>query len=199
MCTRFLMSASLFTILLCGHAFSCEGSKVLFEDEFQDELNGWPLSDSTTIQNSTIRLAAKPGVPNLALIPGFTFTDADVCVEVRLAKAETPNATASLVFWGQDPNNYFTFQINPAGEYGAWRLNSNKWLTVVQEAKSPAIKPDEFTKLRVVLKGNMAEFYVNGQKVKQLRAQAPTGGWLIGLYSQSGSSEFKNLKVTSVP
>jgi hypothetical protein len=71
---------------------------------------------------------------------------------------------------------------------------------------SPTLKknPGDSNLLRVTLKGNLVSMYVNGTKLKDIRAQAPTTDARFGVYAQrskAGSEQiyvFKSIKVTTI-
>lgn len=197
MSIRSLVSALLLVYLSCTSAFGCEGKQVLFEDQFQDELSGWTSSPNIKFQNSAMYIVAKPGWPETTINFAFAFKSADVCVDAKIDKVEAANAMPGLVFWAEDNDNFWLLQITADRGYAIQRLKDNKWLSIAS-GDVPNLNPSKFTKARVVVNGNVVEFYINGQRVKQLRAQAPTSSWMVGLYMQGGSAEFKNFKVTSV-
>jgi len=64
------------------------------------------------------------------------------------------------------------------------------------------VKPGESNTLRVKSSGGVATFFINGTKVRDLRGQAPKGGWRFGLSGDNFDKAkdarvvFRSVKVT---
>jgi len=74
----------------------------------------------------------------------------------------------------------------------------------VENVASEAIKekPGETNMLRVKADDETAAFFINGTKVRDLRGQAPKGGWRFGLSGDNFDKDkdarvlFRSVKVT---
>ena len=85
------------------------------------------------------------------------------------------------------------------------RRIEGKWHTIVENVASSAIKvkPGETNVLRVKASGDSATFLINGEKVRDLRGQAPRGGWRFGLSGDNFDKDkyarlvFRSVKVTN--
>ena len=150
-------------------------------------------------------LSAKPenwlSVPNSASV----YDDIDMCVDVTTIKAVDPEASfVGLVFWYGDDRNFYTFEIGAKGEASAWRLQRGKWLKQVGWVNVSSLRGGDgaTNRLRVVTVGHVATLYVNGEKFKDMKGQAPADGQQIGVISSSSkkgvaSYAFDNLKITA--
>ena len=111
---------------------------------------------------------------------------------------------AGLLFWGEDNKNYLQFGVLNNGKFWIARRIEGKWHTIVENVDSSAIKvkPGESNMLRVKTSGDIATFFINGDKVRDLRGQAPKGGWRFGLSGDNFDKAkdarlvFKSVKVT---
>ena len=64
---------------------------------------------------------------------------------------------------------------------------NGEWANVLPATKSEMVKSglDALNEIMVTMNGNLAAFYVNGQKVFEFRGQPPRNGGSIGLYAES--------------
>ena len=113
----------------------------------------------------------------------YTVDDADICSETVWPDGGSTILGAGLLFWGEDNRNYLQFGVLNNGKFWIARRQDGKWYTIVENVDSSAIKvkPGESNILRVKTSGGVATFFINGTKVRDLRGQAPKGGWRFGL------------------
>jgi hypothetical protein len=187
-------------------AAACEGSEVIFEDNFADDAGGWPLKDTVEVKDGLFVFKLPPDDMQSNLNVTFTVKDADICSETVWPNGEQPMLGAGLLFWGEDNRTYFQFGILNNGKYWIARKQDGKWLgTIAANVDSPAINknPGEANTLRVTANGNNLTFYINGTKVRELRGQAPKGSWRFGLSGDNFDKDndarvvFKTVKVTN--
>jgi hypothetical protein len=134
----------------------------------------------------------------------YTVNDADICSEAVWPDGGSTILGAGLLFWGEDNRNYLQFGVLNNGKFWIARRQDGKWYTIVENVDSSAIKvkPGESNMLRVKSSGDVATFFVNGTKVRDLRGQAPKGGWRFGLSGDNFDKAkdarvvFRSVKVT---
>jgi hypothetical protein len=185
-------------------AEACEGSSVVFEDDFKDDAGGWAISEDIEVKDGSFVIKLPPDGMESNLNITHTVQDADICSESVWPEDESKTLGAGLLFWGEDTRTYFQFGILNNGKFWIARRYDGKWHTVVENVPSRAIetKPGATNKLRVKVSGNSASFYINGSKVRDLRGQPPKAGWRFGLSGdnfdkdKSAQVTFKNVKVT---
>jgi hypothetical protein len=197
-------AASLALLASATPVLACQGTTVLFEDDFSFTDPAWGGYDGTTIDNGQMTISVEPGRGYTLLNQSSLYNDFDACVDVVQHNDDPTSAWASLVFWGVDFNNFYTLDVAGNGYIKVSRLQNNKWLSPVDWTLTEGVvKPgEELNSLRVMAQGNVASVFVNGQMVAQFRGQPPEGGGLIGVYGAApdGSAatyDFMNLKVTS--
>lgn len=187
-------------------AAACEGTEVIFEDNFADDAGGWPLKDTVEVKDGLFVFKLSPDDMQSNLNVTFTVKDADICSETVWPNGEQPMLGAGLLFWGEDNRTYFQFGILNNGTYWIARKQDGKWLgTIAANVNSEAINknPGESNVLRVKANGNNLSFYINGTKVRDLRGQAPKGAWRFGLSGDNFDKQkearvvFKTVKVTN--
>ncbi len=189
-----------------GQASACDGGKILFEDKFDDDAGGWSLKNTIEVKDGSFvfKLPADDMQSNLNVT--FTLHDADICADAVWPEGgDLPVLGAGLLFWGENNRTYYQFGILNNGRYWIARKQDGAWLgTIAANIDSPAINtsPGAVNTLRVDAKGNTLAFYINGTKVRELRGQAPSGGWRFGLSgdnfdkSKEATVLFTDMKVT---
>ena len=195
--------------LLCCVGFvepapACEGTQVVFEDKFTDDAGGWAINQDVEVKDGSFTFRLPPDAMQSDLNVTYTVDDADICSETVWPDGGSTILGAGLLFWGEDNRNYLQFGILNNGKFWIARRQDGKWYTIVENVDSSAIKvkPGESNILRVKTSGGVATFFINGTKVRDLRGQAPKGGWRFGLSGDNFDKAkdarvvFKSVKVT---
>ena len=195
--------------LLCCVGFvepapACEGTQVVFEDKFTDDAGGWAINQDVEVKDGSFTFRLPPDAMQSDLNVTYTVDDADICSETVWPDGGSTILGAGLLFWGEDNRNYLQFGILNNGKFWIARRQDGKWNTIVENVDSSAIKvkPGESNILRVKTSGGVATFFINGTKVRDLRGQAPKGGWRFGLSGDNFDKAkdarvvFKSVKVT---
>jgi hypothetical protein len=200
-----LLAALAFCSACAFEARACEGSEIIFEDSFADDAGGWAVTDAVEVKDGTFTFKLPPDALKANLNVTFTVDDADVCSEVVWPEGGPKTLGAGLLFWGEDGDNYFQFGILNSGKYWIARRRDGKWLTIVENVDAKAIKTSagDTNTLRVKTSGNTATFYINGDKLRDLRGQPPKAGWRFGISGDNFDTEkearlsFNSVKVTN--
>jgi hypothetical protein len=186
-------------------ASACEGADVVFEDKFADDAGGWALSPDVEVKDGSFTFKLPPDAMQSDLNVTYTVNDADICSETVWPDGGSTILGAGLLFWGEDNRNYLQFGVLNNGKFWIARRLDGKWHTIVENVDSSAIKvkPGDTNTLRVKASGGTASFFINGTKVRDLRGQAPKGGWRFGLSGDNFDKQkdarlaFKSVKVTN--
>lgn len=195
--------------LLCCVGFvepapACEGTQVVFEDKFTDDAGGWAINQDVEVKDGSFTFRLPPDAMQSDLNVTYTVDDADICSETVWPDGGSTILGAGLLFWGEDNRNYLQFGVLNNGKFWIARRQDGKWYTIVENVDSSAIKvkPGESNILRVKTSGGVATFFINGEKVRDLRGQAPKGGWRFGLSGDNFDKAkdarvvFRSVKVT---
>jgi len=195
--------------LLCCVGFveparACEGTQVVFEDKFTDDAGGWAINQDVEVKDGSFTFRLPPDAMQSDLNVTYTVDDADICSETVWPDGGSTILGAGLLFWGEDNRNYLQFGVLNNGKFWIARRQDGKWYTIVENVDSSAIKvkPGESNILRVKTSGGVATFFINGEKVRDLRGQAPKGGWRFGLSGDNFDKDkdarvvFRSVKVT---
>ena len=195
--------------LLCCAGFfepasACEGTEVVFEDTFADDSGGWAINQDVEVKDGSFTFKLPPDAMQSDLNVTYTVNDDDICSETVWPDGGSTILGAGLLFWGEDNRNYLQFGILNNGKFWIARRQDGKWYTIVENVDSSAIKvkSGESNMLRVKASGGVATFFINGTKVRDLRGQAPKGGWRFGLSGDNFDKAkgarvvFKSVKVT---
>jgi len=183
---------------------ACEGTQVVFEDKFTDDAGGWAINQDVEVKDGSFTFRLPPDAMQSDLNVTYTVDDADICSETVWPDGGSTILGAGLLFWGEDNRNYLQFGVLNNGKFWIARRQDGKWYTIVENVDSSAIKvkPGESNILRVKTSGGVATFFINGTKVRDLRGQAPKGGWRFGLSgdnfdkAKDAGVVFKSVKVT---
>ena len=185
-------------------ASACEGTEIVFEDKFADDAGGWAINQDVELKDGSFTFKLPPDAMQSDLNVTYTVNDADICSEAVWPDGGSTILGAGLLFWGEDNRNYLQFGILNNGKFWIARRQDGKWYTIVENVDSSAIKvkPGESNMLRVKASGGIATFFINGEKVRDLRGQAPKGGWRFGLSGDNFDKAkdarivFRSVKVT---
>jgi len=185
-------------------ASACEGTEIVFEDKFADDSGGWAINQDVEIKDGSFTFKLPPDAMQSDLNVTYTVNDADICSETVWPDGGSTILGAGLLFWGEDNRNYLQFGVLNNGKFWIARRQDGKWYTIVENVDSSAIKvkPGESNMLRVKASGGIATFFINGEKVRDLRGQAPKGGWRFGLSGDNFDKAkdarvvFRSVKVT---
>ena len=185
-------------------ASACEGTEVVFEDKFADDSGGWAINQDVEVKDGSFTFKLPPDAMQSDLNVTYTVNDADICSETVWPDGGSTILGAGLLFWGEDNRNYLQFGVLNNGKFWIARRQDGKWYTIVENVDSSAIKvkPGESNTLRVKSSGGVATFFINGTKVRDLRGQAPKGGWSFGLSGDNFDKAkdarvvFRSVKVT---
>ncbi len=184
-------------LVASGEALACEGSEVIFENKFDNEAGGWSHKSAIEIKDGVLIFTLPADNMQSNLNVTFTVENADICTEaVWPSREEQPTLGAGLLFWGENNRTYYQFSVLNNGSFWIARKQDGDWIgAIAANIASPAIKtsPGASNTLRVDAQGNSLAFYINGTKVRELRGQAPAGGWRFGL---SGDNFDKNKEAT---
>ena len=195
----------LFAVALAWPALACEGMDVVFEDKFADDAGGWAINKDVEVKDGGFTFKLPPDAMQSDLNVTYSVNDADICAEGVWPDDGSSILGAGLLFWGEDNKNYLQFGVLNNGKFWIARRIEGKWHTIVENVASSAIKvkPGETNVLRVKASGDTATFFINGEKVRDLRGQAPKGGWRFGLSGDNFDKDkdarlvFRSVKVTN--
>jgi hypothetical protein len=178
---------------------------VAFEDNFKVADPGWGVTSTSQAAYVDGQLALKPRADKVweQFYPSLFFKSATVCTHIKSPLQMTDlegTANGGLVFWGINRTNYYTVDIFPNGRIGIYRMFNEQWAKVLPAVKSPAVKSGlgATNELMVSYGGDMAAFYVNGQKVMEFRGQPPANGGSIGLFAGSEAGAENEWRFTDV-
>ncbi|MGA7371766.1 MAG: family 16 glycoside hydrolase [Methyloceanibacter sp.] len=200
-----LLTAAMLCLAGLPQASACEGSEVIFEDKFTDDAGGWAINQDVEVKDGSFVFKLPPDAMQSDLNVTYMVYDADICSEMVWPNGGSAILGAGLLFWGEDNRNYLQFGVLNNGKFWIARRLDGKWHTIVENVDSTAIKvkPGESNTLRVKASGDAATFFINGTKVRDLRGQAPKGGWRFGLSGDNFDKDknarlaFKSVKVTN--
>jgi len=184
----------------------CPGLDVLYEDKFDDLRPTWgEASDTVTASDGRLVVTPASGTYEWVANSAALYDDIDMCVTVTTVLSVEPlDAIAGLVFWYDDVNNFYVFQIAPSGSASVWRRQRGKWLAQVewQDAETANVGDGVTNELRVTTVADRAMFYLNGTEFAAVTGAPPARGQQIGLLAVSPEQgearfAFDDLKVTA--
>ncbi len=202
-------SSAVALLLFCAGivpaAAVCPGLNVLFEDRFDAPQPTWTTDSAAKIENGTLTVSPQAGTYAWLANNAGLYDDADMCVTVTtLAGVDDSDAKAGPIFWYEDVNNFYVFEIAPNGKASVWRRQRGKWLAQVnwQDAASANKGDAAVNELRVTMVAGDATFYVNGTEFSKLSGSPPENGQQIGLFVGSpdkgaATFAFDDLRVTN--
>jgi len=120
---------------------------------------------------------------------GTLVKDADIRVKVTQVSGGVSDSDGGITFWkSPDTAEWYEAAIKSDGTAHVVRIMQGKQLFPVSEKAYDSIKKglNQVNELRVVTKGKMATFYINGQQIATFKGFPPDGGSEFGVYAESG-------------
>jgi hypothetical protein len=197
--------AALTLFFVAGTAFACEGKNVLFEDEFTQYESAWGSPNKERdVKDGKMLMTPEAGYTAWATNSAGLYDDMDLCVDLVIDKpTDPPNTYGGVMFWHEDNDNFYMFVLAANGEAEVRRLQKGRWLTQVEWGKAEGAKigKGETNTLRVVTKGKVASYYVNGKLFAEGKGAPPGSGQLIGVIASSPKKgtvgyAFQHMKIT---
>lgn len=182
--------AAMFLVGFIGAANAvCPGLDVLIEDGFDQLQPTWGEPESQLkVEEGHLILSPASGTDFWRRNTAALYDDVDFCVTVTvLAGVDATEAKAGAVFWYEDVNNFYVFQIAPNRMASVWRRQRGTWLEQVAWQRVEAANEGDggVNELRVTTVGERAVFYVNGSEFKTLEGTPPERGQQIGVFASS--------------
>jgi hypothetical protein len=195
-------------------AFACDGQtgKVIFEDNFTDDSGGWAFGETFVLKAPGATLAAsaaEAGSAGAQFNQTFTATQGDFCVEMSFpANAAQLDAYIGVKFLGADDTSFWLALIRADGsKVRLVKRANNQWSTIWEAATNNVIKtgPTDVNSVRAIVKNGAITVIVNGQTIKSVRAQIPSGDLKFGFHAEYNKTSatpvlfpVRSYKVTAV-
>ncbi len=141
----------------------------------------------------------------LAVADEGSFRDLDLSVKFKPVSGKVDRA-AGLVWRLKDANNYYIARANALeGNVVLYKVENGRRtdLPVKGEGrtygKKATVPANQWSELRVVQKGNLAEVYLNGAKLFEVEDETFKEAGKIGLWTKADSvTYFDDLRVTEI-
>jgi hypothetical protein len=207
MSLRALFLGAVLAALSLQGAAACQGSRMVFQDRFNNLDPAWGNDDNATASGGRLVLQVPQGNGGFAdhlLNQSNVYGDIDECITVRFTQStDQAGSSAGLVFWGADDSHYYMLVVTPIGQFIAMRkVADNRNLVPISWTPTSAVHQglNATNELEVITQGNQANLFVNGVKVGQLTGQPPETGSLVGVYWSTLNDrnvvvEFSDLRV----
>jgi len=169
---------------------ACTGQvgATIFQDNFADDTGGWDETPPySSVQPRTYVFALDAtSTEYWALDLTFNATDGDYCMDVVLPPAIAANNQmyAELVFWAAvNYSSMMQVSLSSAGTVYLEKRVSQQFTTVASVQNAPGFNSaaNAVNSLRVTVLSGTITIYLNGQTVKSIRAQEPTGVMFFGM------------------
>jgi hypothetical protein len=167
----------------------CPGLDVLYQDSFEQLRPTWgDPSAQVKVENGQLVLSPATGSYVWAINSAGVYDDLDMCVTATTVSGGEPTQSkAGAIFWYEDVNNFYVFQIAPNGKASVWRRQHGKWLAQVNWHDAPSANKGDgvSNELRITATGSDARFFVNGTEFQTLTGSPPEDGGAIGVFAAS--------------
>jgi hypothetical protein len=197
-----LATAATLAGALVGPLFAADGAKRTwtFDDDatgriakgFTNEAGEWKVVASDS-GKALAQLASSPNSAfNVTLIEGTAAKDVDLTVKVKAVEGKNDQG-GGLVWRAKDAKNYYIARFNHLEDnYRVYKVVDGKRSQPFQNAD---IKHhDGWTTLRVTMKGDHIECYLDGKKYLDVHDSTFPGAGKIGLWSKADArSQFDGL------
>lgn len=184
----------------------CPGLDVLLQDQFEVLQPTWSGANAAVkVEEGRLVMSPPAGTEAWIVSNAAVHDDIDMCVTITtVAGIDPETARAGTIFWYEDVNNFYVFEIAPNGKASVWRRQRGRWLAQIEwRDAASANKDDEgVNELRVTTVGSDATFQVNGTEFATLEGDPPAAGQQVGLYAGSPDDDaatfaFDGLRMTT--
>lgn len=202
---RTALAAALLVAGVLPAAAVCPGLDVLVEDRFDTLQPTWgEARDGVKAADGALVLSPPAGTELWVVNNAGLYDDIDMCVTITtVTGVDETEARAGPIFWYEDVNNFYVFEIAPNGRASVWRRQRGKWLAQIEWKRAEGANGGDggVNELRVTTDGNEATFSVNGTAFDTLTGSPPENGQQIGLFAGSPDAgdavfSFDGLRVT---
>jgi hypothetical protein len=134
------------------------------------------------------------GVFNVCIAQDTKYRDVELTVSFKAVAGESDQG-GGFVWRYQDNNNYYVCRMNPLEDnYRVYKVVAGK-RTQLGGKEGVTVKPGEWHNLKVEVKGNTMEGYLDGKKMWEITDDTYKDAGKVGLWSkadaQSHFDEFK--------
>jgi hypothetical protein len=205
----FTMLALLSFSWACSFDAGSPNGKVIFQDDFSNDVSGWPKIRSeegiTDYENGVYRILVNLENQDFFGVPDVS-PQKDVRIEVDATKAGgSDDNDFGILCRYQDNNNYYQFLISSDGYVGILKVVDGSLQNIAAEnlVEHPAVNTgDAHNHIRADCIGETLTMYVNGQQVSTAQDIAFPGsgkvGVFAGTYDEPGTDiRFDNFVVTA--
>lgn len=202
---RSVLAALLLAAGIAPAAAVCPGLDVLVQDQFDTLAPTWGQArEGLRIDNGQLVISPPAGTESWVVNNAGFYDDIDMCVTITtVTGVEATEARAGPIFWYQDVNNFYVFEIAPNGNASVWRRQRGRWLAQIEWRDADGANEGDagVNELRVTTAGTEATFFVNGTEFGTLTGSPPEDGQQIGLFAGSPDGgdaifSFDGLRVT---
>jgi hypothetical protein len=146
------------------------------------------VADETAPSRSGCALAqtakSPGGVFNICVAEDTNYKDVELSVSFK-AKAGDSDQGGGFVWRYQDNNNYYICRMNPLEDnYRVYKVVAGKRIQLGEKA-GVTVKPGEWHKLKVEVKGNKMEGYLDGEKMWEITDDTYKDAGKVGLWSKA--------------
>jgi TIR domain/Domain of Unknown Function (DUF1080) len=167
---------------------------------------GWGTPDANwSVTDGKLRLTPSLNSSTLLINRARGFKDAEIAVNVAMAKGENMGQLGGLIFWAKDYNDCYAIVVSADGRFAVGHKLVGRWINPITKTENTAVKTGigQVNKLRIRTQGSLLTAYVNDTQVAALVGEPPRGAGHIGLYGESAETsqnvwDFTNVTVTGV-
>ena len=201
---------------IVAHFKTAMAQGVLFEDNFDDNRNGWYQDATTYLEGGVFHVVLEHPDPEVAIKrilyrwPDTSRGVSDFCYEADVTTVECDAQYGRGIIFLCDPakpdqtkrpRRCYIFMVSGKGTYLLAREIEGKSTTIVPWTKVSSLKVGDVTnRLKVVCHDSIIELYINDELVREVKGEFPSeigdGGIGLFLYGADGSHvTFDNMKM----
>jgi hypothetical protein len=154
----------------------------------------WKLvTDETAPSKSAVVLAQTAkgpgGVFNICVAEDTKYNDVELSVSFKAIAGDSDQG-GGFVWRYQDNNNYYICRMNPLEDnYRVYKVVAGKRIQLGAKEGVP-VKVGEWHRLKVVVKGNKMEGYLDGKKLWEITDDTFQSAGKVGLWSKADAQTY---------
>ncbi len=181
----------------------CTSPTVLISDDFSET----EADQTQSFDSGKLKFKALEGKFDFFTYQKVLSGDADICVTVQIPHKfnNAENTFAGVIFGGTQGGDFNAFLVSPTGNGSMLRLRGKSSDLPIAWHRANGLNPAPGAKsrIRIMIKGNTATFFINDMQFGTFNGPLPNGAGKLGIIVKSepgrrDSWKFANFRATAL-
>jgi hypothetical protein len=174
--------------------------QVTFSDNFGFTNSGLPNNNQTLYRSSKYVVKANPNQLAWGVYPATKIQTNLFNAEVKLEGVSGTSGLYGLVFWYQNPNEYYLASVTGSGQAQVSRFSNGAWQEIISWTAASNWKNGAANKLGIQVSSNGLRLIVNDRAINAQPVRASSNGsigFAAGSYGSAVEASFSEFRLGS--